>query len=82
MSTYTIIGGYSYAGGIDIECGSMSDAAAAWFDRWSSNGRRYIDGVLYPCFGDMEEDDYAVVNFDTDETLTRAEVLAMFHSDR
>jgi len=81
MITYTLNGGYCYSGGIDIECDSIMEAAAQWFDRWSSNGHRMVAGYLWPCFGDMADDDYAVVNYATDETMTRAEIMAEFQLD-
>lgn len=78
MSTFSLNGGYNYAECIDVEVSTLEDAAAEWFDRWSSNGNRKVGGYYYPCFGDMEDSDYAVINFDTEETLSRSEVIAMF----
>ena len=59
MATFTLNGGYSYSGGIEVDAD------------------RKVDGVYYPCFGDMEFDDYAVINYDTEETLTRREVMEL-----
>jgi len=78
MNTYTLNGGYSYAGGIEVEAESIESAAAEWFDRWSSNGNRRVAGVYWPVFGDMEDTDYAVINYDTEEALTYLEVLSLF----
>jgi len=78
VNTYTLNGGYSYAGGIEVEADSIESAAAEWFDRWSSNGNRKIAGVYWPVFGDMQDSDYAVINYDTEEALTYVEVLALF----
>jgi hypothetical protein len=78
MNTYTLNGGYSYSGGIDIEAANIEEAAAEWFDRWSSNGHRRIEGVLWPCFGDMDDEDYAVVNYDTEEAMTRKDILELY----
>lgn len=78
MNTYELNGGYNYGGLIEVQADTIEDAAAAWYDRWASNGQRMIDGVLWPVFGDMPDDDYAVINYDNDDTMTRAEILAMF----
>lgn len=78
MNTYTLNGGYSYSGGIEIEAANIEEAAAEWFDRWSSNGHRRIEGVLWPCFGDMDDEDYAVVNYDTEEAMTRKDILELY----
>ena len=78
MSTYTLNGGYSYAGGIDIEADSIEDAAAEWYDRWSSNGIRKVAGYLWPVFGDCEDEDYAVIDYATEEVMTRKEVMELY----
>jgi hypothetical protein len=78
MNTYTLNGGYSYSGGIDIEAATIEEAAAEWFDRWSSNGLRRIEGVFWPCFGDMDDEDYAVVNYDTEEAMTCKDILELY----
>lgn len=75
--TWTLGGGHNYRGGIEIDAPCIADAADAWFDRWSSNGQRRIEGVFWPCFGDMDDDDYAVMCFDTEQSLTRKQVLEM-----
>tara|TARA_Y100000004_G_scaffold77795_1_gene87553 strand:+ start:155 stop:454 length:300 start_codon:yes stop_codon:yes gene_type:complete len=77
MATFTLNGGYSYSGGIEVDADTIDEAAELWYDRWSSNGLRRVEGVLWPCFGDMEFDDYAVINYDTEETLTRREVMEL-----
>lgn len=76
MSKYLLIGGYSYSGAEELEFPTMERACEEWMDRWFSNGQRYVNGTLYPCWGDMEDDDYAVVNLDTEETRTRIDLLA------
>lgn len=78
MNTYEIFGGWNYAGSIDLNVETLQEAAGAWYDRYSSNGWRFVDGVLWPCFGVMSEDDIAVLNPGTEEYLTRAEVIALF----
>ena len=81
---YELMGGYNYSGPIETDATTLNDAAEQWHERYRY-GRSYygsdpfhkVDGISWPCFGDMEDDSYAVVNFDTDEAMTRAEVLAM-----
>tara|TARA_R110000751_G_scaffold267999_1_gene367774 strand:+ start:368 stop:610 length:243 start_codon:yes stop_codon:yes gene_type:complete len=74
--TYVLNGGGSYVGGIEIEADSMESASHEWYARYASNGQYKVDGFLYPVFGsDIELDDYAVIDFDTLETLTRSEVM-------
>tara|TARA_B100001094_G_scaffold256576_1_gene255824 strand:- start:850 stop:1107 length:258 start_codon:yes stop_codon:yes gene_type:complete len=77
MATFTLNGGYSYSGGIEVDADTIDEAAEKWYDRWSSNGRRKVDGYYYPVFGDIEFDDYAVINYDTEDTLTRHEVMEL-----
>lgn len=78
MKTYSLYGGYNYSSLIDIKASCLEDAAAEWYDRWASNGNRKVDGVYWPCFGDMADDDYAVIDYDTEDTMTRGEILAKF----
>ena len=79
MDTYVLIGGYSYDGVIQVEADTIEEAAEKWYDRFRSNGLAKVDGVLWPCFGDMHDDAYAVINFDTEETLTRKDILRMYN---
>lgn len=78
MSTFSLFGGYNYNGCVDVQADSLEQAAEQWYDRYSSNGLRRVDGVVWPCWGDMPDDSLAVGNFDTDQYMTRAEVLALF----
>ena len=73
---YELNGGYSYSGPIETTATTFGEAAEQWYDRYRSNGHRMVDGVYWPCFGDMDDDDYAVVN-GCDEAMTRGEILAM-----
>ena len=75
MREFIIEGGYNYTGPITVLADSIEEAAWEWYDRYSSNGLRSVDGSLWPCFGDMEDDSYAVVDPRTEDTMTRAEVL-------
>jgi hypothetical protein len=74
---YELNGGYNYSGTVETDATTLNDAAEQWYDRYSYGHHRKIDGCYWPCFGDMEDDGYAVVNFGTDEAMTRSEVLAM-----
>ena len=78
VKTYSLNGGYSYGGTIDVAAATIADAAGMWFDRWSSNGLRKVEGVYWPCFGDMDDDDYAVIDYVNEEVMTRKAVLDMF----
>ena len=78
--TYTLNGGPSYMGGVDIETDSLESAGYQWYLRYISNGQYKVDGYFYPVFGsDIELNEYAVIDSETLETLTRSEILALFH---
>ena len=74
-------GGYNYGGVIETDARTLEEAAEMWYDRYASNGHRKVDGVLWPCFGDMDDSDAAVVDYKTDEYLRRGEIIARFMSD-
>lgn len=75
MGTFHLYGGYSYNGSDTVEVETIDEACSIWLDRFLSNGVRAIDGVRFPCWGEMGDDNYAVVNFDTEETRTRYEIM-------
>lgn len=56
----TMYGGYSYAIGDPETFPTYRAACEAWADRESSNGIRRVDGVFWPTWGDMADDDYAI----------------------
>ena len=74
---YELMGGYNYSGPIETDAITLNDAAEQWHERYRYGDVYKVDGCYWPCFGDMDDDGYAVVNLDTDEAMTRAEVLAM-----
>ena len=74
---YELNGGYNYSGAVETDATTLNDAAEQWYERYSYGHHHKVDGCYWPCFGDMDGDDYAVVNFATDETMTRSEILAM-----
>jgi hypothetical protein len=74
---YELNGGYNYSGTIEVDATTLGDAAERWYDRYRYGHHYQVDGCYWPCFGDMEDDGYAVINFDTDEAMTRSEILAM-----
>ena len=74
---YKLFGGYNYSGPSETDATTIFDAAEQWHERYRYGDVYKVDGCYWPCFGDMDDDSYAVVNFDTDEAMTRAEVLAM-----
>ena len=78
---YQLVGGYNYSGMIEVAADTVTEAAEQWYDRYRYGDIYSVDGCYWPCFGDMEGDDYAVVNFDTDEVVTRGEILAMMGDD-
>ena len=75
MGTFHLYGGYSYNGSDTVETETIDEACSIWLDRFLSNGIRPIDGVLFPCWGDMDDDSCAVVNYETDETRTHHEMM-------
>lgn len=75
---FKLNGGWNYSGLHTSSAVTLEEAAAEWYDRYSSNGLRRIEGFFYPCWGDMEDTEYAVVNYETEETMTRAEVMRMY----
>ncbi len=76
--TYTLNGGPSYMGGVDIETDSLESAGYQWYLRYVSNGQFKVDGCLYPVFGSgVDLHDYAVINYETEETLTRKQIMEM-----
>ena len=74
---YELICGHSYSGTVETDATKIFDAAEQWYERYRHGHHRKIDGRYWPCFGDMADDGYAVINFDTDEAMTRGEVLEM-----
>ena len=77
---YELNGGYNYSGPIEVVATTFGEAAEQWYERYRYGGSHSIDGVYWPCFGDMDDDDYAVVN-GCDEAMTRGEILAMMGDD-
>jgi hypothetical protein len=75
MNTYEIWGGYNYAGPITVTCETLGDAADEWLARWNSNGIWKVDGVFWPCFGDMDDEAIAVIDPVSERYLTRRQVL-------
>ena len=75
---YKLFGGYNYSGTVETDATTIEDAAQQWYDRYRYGDIYKVDGCYWPCFGDMEDDGCAVVNFGTDEAMTRSEVLGMF----
>lgn len=75
MVEVTMCGGYSYTIGDPETFPSYRAACEAWYDRWSSNGIRKVDGVLWPTWGDMADDGYAIVT--EYDGLTREQVIAI-----
>lgn len=71
----TMYGGYSYSVGEPETFATVREACEAWADRRASNGTRKVDGVYWPTWGDMADDDYAIAN--ENDGLTRAQVLAV-----
>lgn len=71
----TMYGGYSYAIGEPESFETIREACESWADREASNGTRKVDGVYWPTWGDMADDDYAIVS--EADGLTKAEVLAV-----
>jgi hypothetical protein len=71
----TMVGGYSYSMGEPEAFPTYRAACEAWADRHSSNGLRLVDGVYWPTWGDMADDDYAIAT--EYEGLTRDQVQAI-----
>jgi len=75
---FTLNGGASYMGGIEIETDSLESAGHEWYLRYVSNGQYKVDGYLYPVFGNgVDLNDYAVIDYETGETLTRKEIMEL-----
>lgn len=76
---FTLYGGYSYSlpdGPEQFD--NVRAACDAWLARWHSNGITKVDGVLWPTWGDMEDDDYAIIH--DGDALSKREVIAYGHS--
>lgn len=74
--TATLWGGHSYAHGDAETFPSLAAAAAAYVDRYDSNGIRKVDGVYWPAWGECADDAYVITTEDGDG-WTRAEVFAL-----
>lgn len=75
MVEYTMYGGYSYAIGEPELFVDVREACKVWAERHDSNGIRRVDGLFYPTWGDMDDDDYAITT--EYDGLTKSEVMAV-----
>jgi len=73
---FTLWGGYGYGHGDPEEFDSLEDACRVYVARHESNGR-LLGGVAYPCWGEVADDEYVIVDAFMGEGWTRAEVFAI-----
>lgn len=78
MPTFTVNGGHSYAIGEETH-DSLLAACEAYADRHDSNGTRSINGVLYPCWGDIDHDADAIHDGSRPYSLGEVFAIASLH---